>query len=65
MEYTVKITGSWNNLQILLDCYKPTEYLLKKQGKSSSIFLEKIPPYRHLYENILHFQQGRFPDPDQ
>jgi hypothetical protein len=58
--YKIKMSGTWANMQKLLDCSKIRDYTLIRAGNNYTMYLRELPPYINLYENILHIQQGGF-----
>jgi hypothetical protein len=64
MELVVRITGDISIIRQLIDAFTPTLYMTAKNANGTwSLFLEEEPPYKNLYENILHFQSVRFTFP--
>ena len=55
-EFSVKVHGSIDQLLLVLDFVKPENYALYKNESDFVLYLESVPTYRNIYENILRFE---------
>lgn len=55
-EFSVKVQGPIDQLLLILDFVKPENYALYKNQSDFILYLEKIPSYKNIYENILRFE---------
>jgi hypothetical protein len=61
MELKSKYTGDINTIRQMMDVLHLNTYLLSKNIDGTwSLYLEELPPYNNLYENILHYESIRY-----